>query len=97
MNGFSQKYSSAGPQSFIGRILALTVGLGMLAISVFVGAIFLAGLVGLAVVLGCVVALRVWWLKRKMQRYQDEHGDLEGTYTVVTEDFQTLEERRYKK
>ena len=97
MSRFSQfRYSAGrrpGGDSLIGRILALVVGVLVLGVSVFVGAVFLAGFVGLLLIGGVLFAARVWWLKRKMERYQQEHGDLEGEYTVVREEMRRVERR----
>lgn len=71
------------PDSLLGRIVALVVGIAMLVITVIVGAVFLAALVGLILIVAVVIMLRVWWLKRKMQRYAQQHGDLSAEYTVV--------------
>ena len=96
MGGFSQNRYNAVPGGLLGRIVAFAVGLGVLAISVFVGAIFLAAIVGLALILGLIGMARVWWLRRKMERYQAEHGDIEGEYTVVTRETRRVEEHRYR-
>jgi thiol:disulfide interchange protein len=74
------------PGGLVGRIIAFVVGLVMLAVAVFVGAIFIAALAGLLLIGGLLFAVRVWWLKRKMQRYAKEHGDLRAEYTVVQEE-----------
>ncbi len=96
MGGFSQQGYNAGPGSLIGRIVAFAVGAGVLAISVFVGAVFLAAIVGLVLILGLVFTVRVWWLRRKMERYAAEHGDIEGEYTVVRKETRSIEEHRYR-
>jgi hypothetical protein len=74
------------PGGLAGRIIAFVVGVLVLAVAVFVGAIFIAGLAGLLLIGGVLFALRLWWLKRKMQRYAKEHGDLRAEYTVVQEE-----------
>lgn len=72
-----------GPRSFLGRILAFIVGLGVFAVAIFLGAIFIAAVLGFMLIAGLVVAGRVWWVKRKMERYQREHGDLEADYVEI--------------
>ena len=74
------------PGGVLGRVVAFVLGLIVLAASVFVGAIFIAGLLGLLLIGGLLFAVRIWWLKRKMQRYAEEHGDLSAEYTVVQEE-----------
>ena len=77
---------SAASQSILGRAVAFIVGLGVLGVSIFVGALFLAAVIGFVLITGLVVMARVWWVKRKMQQYQREHGDIEGEYRVVEHD-----------
>ncbi len=95
MSRFSQFKYSAGPAagqgSLLGRLIAFVVGVIVLGISVFVGAIFIAGMLGLILLGSLVFMLRVWWVKRKMAQYQAVHGDLEGEYTVVTEEVRRVD------
>ena len=91
MSGFSQKHYSlppnnSGPGGLLGRIVAFIIGVGVLIVSLFVGAVFMAALVGFVLVIGSILAVRVWWLKRRMQQQAREHGDIEAEYTVVTEE-----------
>jgi predicted lipid-binding transport protein (Tim44 family) len=72
-------------RSFLGRLVATVVGIGMFGVAIFLGAIFLAVVVGLALIAGLIISARVWWLKRKMQRYARDHGDLNAEYVEVTE------------
>jgi hypothetical protein len=82
------------PRSLLGRIAAFIIGAGILAVSIFVGAIFLAGLIGIVLIMGIVVMVRIWWLKRTMQRYAREHGDLNTEYTVVEEHRHEIDQQR---
>ena len=85
----SYEYFSAGgqqPGSFIGRIIALFLGCLVFVAAVLVGAVFLAGLVGVLVIAGIVVTLRVWWLRRQMEKMAKSSGDIEGQYTVIREE-----------
>jgi hypothetical protein len=70
----------------VGRVFAFVAGLIAFAISIFLGAIFIAGIVGLVLIGGIVIALRMWWVRRRMAQHQREHGDLEAEYSVVRED-----------
>ena len=54
--------------------------------AVFVGAVFLAGLIGMLVISGIVFTVRVWWLRRKMGEMAKTSGDIEGQYTVIREE-----------
>jgi len=70
---------------FVGRVIALLVGCVAFAVSVVVGAVFLAGLLGFLVIGGTVFMLRVWWLRRQMDKMAKASGDIEGQYTVIRE------------
>ena len=74
------------PAGLFGRIVAFVVGLGVLFVSLFVGAVFIAVFVGFAMIVSIAVAGRMWWLRRKMQQHAREHGDIEAEYTVITEE-----------
>ena len=100
MSRFSQfRYSSgpnSGPGGLLARVVGFVVGVIVLGLAVFVGAVFLAGLVGFALIGAALFLLRVWWLKRKMERYEREHGDLDGEYTVVEDEPRTIEQRKHR-
>ena len=73
------------PGGFLGRLVGLIVGLGVFGIAVFLGAIFLAALVGIVLIGSLVVTVRLWWVKRQMQAYAREHGDLDAEYVEIRE------------
>jgi len=75
--------SGGQPGGLLGRIVAFIVGLGVLFVSLFLGFVFIAFIAGFVLVIGLVIAGRVWWLKRKMRAYQRQHGDIEAEYTVI--------------
>jgi len=87
MSRFSQfdfnSGSSRGQGSLLGRAVAFAAGITVLGIAVFVGAVFIAAVIGLALLGSVFFLIRLWWLKRKMEQYQAEHGDLDAEYTVV--------------
>jgi ABC-type bacteriocin/lantibiotic exporter with double-glycine peptidase domain len=82
---FGDKRAGAFAQSFLGRMVAAIVGLAVLAVAVFLGAIFIAIVVGLVLLIGIAVSIRIWWLKRKMEQHVREHGDLEAEYVEIHE------------
>ena len=63
--------------------------------AILMGAVILAIALGIAIVAGLVVFVRVWWLKRKIERARRKRGGRSGTqdsekvieveYTVVDE------------
>jgi thiol:disulfide interchange protein len=81
--GSRESLPSANP---IARVIATLFGLVILAVSIFLGAIFIAGIIGMALIGGIVIVARAWFLRRKMQAYARDHGDLEAEYTVIRED-----------
>ena len=76
------------PGGLLGRALAFVVGALVLAVSIFLGAIFFAALLGFVLIVAVLVIVRVWWLKRKMKNYAQQHGDINAEYTVVMKDRQ---------
>ena len=82
---YSNRVAGLPGGSLLGRLAAMILGIGALGIAIFLGAIFLAVVVGLVLVVGTILSIRVWWLKRKMQQYMREHGDLEAEYVEVHE------------
>lgn len=78
--------SAANGPGLIARVVAFVVGAIIFGVAVFVGAIFIAGLVGLILIAAAVIMIRVWWLRRQMDRYAREHGDLSAEYTVIKDD-----------
>jgi ABC-type bacteriocin/lantibiotic exporter with double-glycine peptidase domain len=72
-------------QSFLGRLVAAIVGLAVLGVALFLGAIFLAVVIGLVLLVGIIFSIRIWWLKRQMEKRAREHGDLEAEYVEIHE------------
>lgn len=77
-------------QSFLTRVVAALVTIGITAAAVFLGAFLLAAFVGLAAIASLVLAARVWWIRRKMQQGgrsggADDSRVIEGEYTVQHE------------
>jgi len=75
-----------GPSGILGRLVALILGIMVFGVAIFVGAIFLAAFVGLVLIGALIFGARVWWMRRKMERYEQEHGDLEAEYRVLDDD-----------
>jgi len=67
------------------RIVAFVVGTVVLAAAIFLGAVFIAAVVGLLLIVSLTVMVRLWWLRREAERYHKEHGDLDAEYTVMDE------------
>ena len=80
MASYSRQYNNT---SLLGRAIALVVGVGAFLVSLLLGAVFLAFVVGFMLLIGITIAIRVWWARRKMANYQREHGDLDAEYTEV--------------
>jgi len=94
--GFTPNSGPGQPGGLLSRIVAFIVGAIVLAASIFLGAIFFAALLGFVLIVAVVVMVRVWWLKRKMQSYAQQHGDIDAEYTVVMEDRQKIHQQANK-
>lgn len=71
---------------FLALVVAAVVAVG----AVFLGAILLSLFLGLALIIGIVLYIRIWWLRRKMRGRSEARrtrsGDfVEVEYTVVEE------------
>ena len=73
------------------QVAGLLVGVLVSVAAVLVGAVVLSLVIGLAVLTGLVFSVRVWWLRRRMQRAVREasrgpRGEIVAVeYTVVKE------------
>ncbi|HLF09592.1 MAG TPA: hypothetical protein VJA26_00115 [Gammaproteobacteria bacterium] len=66
-------------------ISLIVVGLALI-VAVLMGAVILAAVFGLAMIAAIVIAIRIWWFRRKLRRAQPTGGALiEAEYTVVKE------------
>ena len=71
------------PRSFFGQIIAFVVGLAVLAVSFVLGAFILATIFGFIMVVGLIVTVRLWWLKREaVDAYRDD-SVLDAEFSVV--------------
>lgn len=79
-------------QNFLARIVAAIVSIIVLGIAVFLGAFFIAALVGLALLFAIVLSIRIWWLRRKYgsagirEPHTHDGRTIEGEYTVKKRD-----------
>ena len=85
-----QNYTQGPPEWMrnpLAQAFGALLGLAVLVMSFFLGIVVLAVLVGLALIGGSVLALRMWWLKRRLQREAARQPDdatvVEGEYSVV--------------
>jgi Flp pilus assembly protein TadB len=73
-----------GQRSLFAQIVGLIVGLGVLAVSVVLGAFLLAAFLGFALLVAVTLYGRFWWLRRRFaQARRDEF--IEAEYRVVDE------------
>ena len=73
-------YSGAG-RSWLARVLVTTVGL-VLAVTAF---FFLTVALVVGTLLVAIIALRVWWIMRRIRSQQAAAGPLEGEYMRVSD------------
>jgi uncharacterized iron-regulated membrane protein len=88
-NGFR---TSANP--FV-KVLSLIAAGVVLVGAFFIGAVILAVVLGVAVVAGVALALRVWWIKRKLDRARPPaDAPAAGAQgTLIDAEYRVLEER----
>lgn len=71
------------PRSFFGQIIAFVVGLAVLAVSFVLGAFILATIFGFIMVVGLIVTVRLWWLKREAVDANRDDSVLDAEFSVV--------------
>jgi hypothetical protein len=92
MNG--RLYTLATSGNPVVQVLSLVVFGAVLIGAVLMGAVILSFVFGLAVIAAIVFSVRLWWLRRKLQRRAPQGGDfgagaegrlIEAEYTLVRE------------
>jgi membrane protein implicated in regulation of membrane protease activity len=83
MNSQTQIPGSILPAGWLGRVVATLVAASVAVVGLF----FFAFALVAAAVLASIVALRIWWVSRKLRTPKDD-GVIEGSYSVEPE--QTL-------
>ena len=80
------RYISMQPRqrSVFAQVVGLIVGLGVLVVSVVLGAFLLAAFLGFALLVGVTLYARFWWLRRRFQQAQRDEF-IEAEYRVVDE------------
>jgi uncharacterized protein (DUF2062 family) len=79
-------YEIGMSQNPIVQVISLiAVGFALI-VAVLMGAVILAAVFGLAMLAAIVIAVRVWWLRRKLRHAQPSGGALiDAEYKVVGE------------
>ncbi len=72
----------ARPPSLLAQVLAFVVGVVVLGVSIIVGGILLAALLGFGLIIGVVLYFRLQWLRRKAAQSPDRV--IETEYIVVS-------------
>ena len=81
-------YRKPGP---VAQIASFIIGIVALGIAAFLGIFILAALVGLIVIGSAVFAMRLWWIKRKIDQAVKD-GQSPGD--VVHAEYIVIEERK---
>ena len=76
------KSIAVAPRTWLGRAAFAVLGLAIVALAFF----FLAIAVVVGSVIALVIAVRWWWLVRKLKAKRAASGPLEGEYTVLDRD-----------
>jgi O-antigen/teichoic acid export membrane protein len=79
------------PGNLFAQVIGLIVGLGVLIVSVVLGAFLLAAFLGFVLLVAVVLYGRFWWLRRRMMRERRDEF-IETEYRVV--DDSTRPDRR---
>jgi hypothetical protein len=72
------------PATLIGRLIALCIAIGLAVVGLF----FVAFALVAAALTAAIVAVRVWWVLRKLRARRDL-GVIEGSYSVEVDQPQT--------
>lgn len=84
MNDIRYISGQPGQPSIFAQVVGLIVGLGVLVVSVVLGAFLLAAFLGFVLLVGVTLYARFWWLRRRFeQARRDEY--IEAEYRVVDE------------
>ena len=67
----------------LAQLTGLVVGLVAMAVAVFLGALFIAAVVGFALILGLIVYLRAWWVSRQLKSRPGDSSYIEAEYEVI--------------
>ena len=80
------RYISMQPRqrSVFAQVVGLIVGLGVLVVSVVLGAFLLAAFLGFALLVAVTLYARFWWLRRRFQQAQRDEF-IQAEYRVVDE------------
>jgi hypothetical protein len=76
------------PQGLLAQLAGIVLGLAVFFVSLVVGAFLLAGLFGFLLLAGVALAIRAWWLGRRMSRHGGANAPgpddvIEAEYRVV--------------
>jgi len=70
------------PRSVLMQIIGAIVGVGVLIVSVVLGAFLMAGMLGFVLIAAAFVYGRLWWLRRQFQQAANDEF-IETEYRVV--------------
>src|SRR5215471_8689872 len=87
------RWQISGPsRNPLAQVLSLIIAAVLLGLAVVMGAVVITVLLALGAVVAITVAIRIWWLHRKLRRAVGESGAdpaaprvIEGDYIVVDE------------
>lgn len=85
MNSQTQIPGNILPASWLGRVIATLVAASVAVVGLF----FFAFALVAAAVLAIIVAVRIWWVSRKLRARRDQDV-IEGSYSVESEPVQSI-------
>lgn len=88
--------SQRAPLSPVNRWLSYAIMIPVVVVLVLIGTFFFAAFFALAAVLVAVLAVRFWWLRRKIEHDMRQSADMtqksETDQSIIIEDAQIIEE-----
>jgi hypothetical protein len=72
-------YSGSGGRNWLARVLVTAAGL-VVAVAAF---FFLTVALVVGALIVAIIAVRVWWVMRRIRAQREAAGPLEGDYTIV--------------
>ena len=84
-------YRSRLPENPLLQFVALVVAAIMAVGAIFLGAILLSLFLGLALIIGIVLYVRLWWLRRSLSKRTERPGARSGDFVEV--EYTVVEER----
>jgi predicted lipid-binding transport protein (Tim44 family) len=78
-------YSGGGGRNWLTRALVTTLGLALVLVFAVAAFFFLTVALIVGTFLVAIIAVRLWWVMRRIRAQREAAGPLEGEYTTVND------------